>query len=125
MIQKFNDHAANERTFLAWIRTAITIMAFGFLVEKFELYISSLNNGGSFASKKTTVFSAEIVGLSLVLVGVLVILAATIRFYTFKRSIEADQPLPFSRTDTNLVLSILLILLGLFLIVFMGHQVLG
>ena len=37
MIQQFADHAANERTFLAWIRTAIAIMAFGFLVEKFEL----------------------------------------------------------------------------------------
>ena len=35
MIEKFSDHAANERTFLAWVRTAITVMAFGFLVEKF------------------------------------------------------------------------------------------
>jgi putative membrane protein len=28
---------ANERTFLAWIRTGIGIMAFGFVVEKFGL----------------------------------------------------------------------------------------
>lgn len=31
------DHMANERTFLAWIRTSIGIMAFGFVVEKFAL----------------------------------------------------------------------------------------
>ena len=30
-------HMANERTFLAWIRTSIGIMAFGFVVEKFAL----------------------------------------------------------------------------------------
>ena len=28
-------HMANERTFLAWIRTSIGIMAFGFVIEKF------------------------------------------------------------------------------------------
>lgn len=33
------DHMANERTFLAWIRTSIGIMAFGFVVEKFVLFI--------------------------------------------------------------------------------------
>jgi uncharacterized membrane protein YidH (DUF202 family) len=30
-------HMANERTFLAWIRTSIGVMAFGFVVEKFAL----------------------------------------------------------------------------------------
>ena len=36
MIRNFSDHSANERTFLAWVRTAIAVMAFGFLVEKFD-----------------------------------------------------------------------------------------
>jgi uncharacterized membrane protein YidH (DUF202 family) len=39
MIEHYSDHAANERTFLAWVRTAIAIMAFGFLVEKFDLFL--------------------------------------------------------------------------------------
>ena len=34
MIRNFSDHSANERTFLAWVGTAIAVMAFGFLVEK-------------------------------------------------------------------------------------------
>jgi len=41
MIKNFSDHAANERTFLAWVRTAIAVMAFGFLVE------SSISSCGS------------------------------------------------------------------------------
>jgi putative membrane protein len=39
MIINFSDHSANERTFLAWVRTAIAVMAFGFLVEKFDLFL--------------------------------------------------------------------------------------
>lgn len=32
------DHLANERTFLAWIRTSISIIAFGLAVFKFTLF---------------------------------------------------------------------------------------
>jgi uncharacterized membrane protein YidH (DUF202 family) len=39
MIERYGDHAANERTFLAWIRTAIAIVAFGFLVARFDLFL--------------------------------------------------------------------------------------
>ena len=37
MIRGYSDHAANERTFLAWVRTAITEIASGFVIEKFNL----------------------------------------------------------------------------------------
>jgi uncharacterized membrane protein YidH (DUF202 family) len=38
MIRGYSDHAANERTFLAWVRTAITEIASGFVIEKFNLF---------------------------------------------------------------------------------------
>ena len=38
MIRNFSDHTANERTFLAWVRTAIAVMAFGFLVDTAVVY---------------------------------------------------------------------------------------
>lgn len=38
-----NDHLANERTFLAWIRTSIAIMGFGFVVVKFSLFVKQLS----------------------------------------------------------------------------------
>lgn len=37
------DHLANERTFLAWIRTSIGIMAFGFVVVKFTLFVKQVS----------------------------------------------------------------------------------
>jgi len=39
MIKSYSDYAANERTFLAWVRTAIALMAFGFLLERFDLFL--------------------------------------------------------------------------------------
>jgi putative membrane protein len=38
MIERYSDHATNERTLLAWVRTAIATMAFSFLVQKFDLF---------------------------------------------------------------------------------------
>ncbi len=43
------DHLANERTFLAWIRTSIALIGFGFVIVKFALFVHqiSLAMGGS------------------------------------------------------------------------------
>ncbi|HEV3286504.1 MAG TPA: DUF202 domain-containing protein, partial [Steroidobacteraceae bacterium] len=42
MIGGFSDHAANERTFLAWVRTGIAVIAFGFVIEKFNLFMLTI-----------------------------------------------------------------------------------
>jgi putative membrane protein len=47
MIDRYSDHAANERTFLAWIRTGIATIAFGFVVEKFNLFVLTLAEANS------------------------------------------------------------------------------
>ncbi len=121
MIKRYTDHAANERTYLAWIRTAIAIMAFGFLIEKFDLFVSYLHKAGGIEGSARTSISAELVGLILFLVGVLIIVAATVRFFTYKRSIEAEESIPYSVKRTNLLLSSLMILLGLFLFIYLVH----
>jgi len=40
MIRDYTDHAANERTFLAWVRTGIAVLAFGFVIEKLTCFWS-------------------------------------------------------------------------------------
>ncbi len=42
MIRGYSDHAANERTFLAWVRTGIAVIAFGFVIEKFNLFVETV-----------------------------------------------------------------------------------
>ena len=59
MIEHYSDHAANERTFLAWIRTAIAVMAFGFLVERFDLF---LQIAGQTLARKALSPTGQLVG---------------------------------------------------------------
>ena len=125
MINRYTDHSANERTYLAWIRTSIAIMAFGFLIERFDLFISYLGKAvGDEKHFKPSLF-AELVGLSLFMVGVLIIVTATVRFFMYKKAIEADKTIPYSVKNTNLSLSALMIFIGVFLIVYLLHQISG
>ena len=47
MIRGYTDHAANERTFLAWVRTGIAVIAFGFIIEKFNLFVLTIASSAS------------------------------------------------------------------------------
>ncbi|HKW45710.1 MAG TPA: DUF202 domain-containing protein [Candidatus Eremiobacteraceae bacterium] len=39
------DHLANERTFLAYVRTSLSLMAFGFVIAKFAVLAHTMPNG--------------------------------------------------------------------------------
>lgn len=47
MSRGYHDHAANERTFLAWVRTGIAVIAFGFVIEKFNLFVLTMASASS------------------------------------------------------------------------------
>lgn len=80
------DHLANERTFLAWIRTAIAIIALGFVVAKFGLFLRE--SYGAQVHLSTVRFGA-IVGVLLVLLGMLSAGLASRRFLQVRGNIDA------------------------------------
>ena len=125
MIKRFTDHSANERTYLAWIRTSIAIMAFGFLIERFDIFISFIGKSIGDEQNFQSSLSVELVGLSLFLVGILIVIVATIRFFTHKESIDSEETIPYSIKQTNILLSILIILIAIFLFFYMGNQILN
>lgn len=125
MIKHYSDHSANERTYLAWIRTAIAIMAFGFLIEKFDLFIAYLGRKTGDEGHFHASMSAEIAGIGLFLVGIIIVFTATLRFFTYKKIIESDEIFPYSVKKANFLLSILIIVLALFLLFYMAHQIIG
>jgi putative membrane protein len=106
MIERYSDHAANERTFLAWVRTAVAIMGFGFLVEKFDLFIKAV--GGSLGPKQLGEHSqiiGNVAGLALFVLGGAMMVLAVIRFRKTSHDIdsEADRPAVGARMDIALV----------------------
>jgi putative membrane protein len=86
MIRGYSDHAANERTFLAWVRTGIAVIAFGFVIEKFNLFVltmasaSSLDVAHRLQLERVSGPLGRYDGLALVLVGLALIVAAAVRF---------------------------------------------
>ena len=123
MIERYSDHAANERTFLAWVRTAIAIMAFGFLVERFGLFLEIAGN--SLARQTLSPrgrLVGDIAGLLLIVLGAATIVLAIVRFRRTARNIDS----PESRPDagrSDLILASLLFTLGAALFVYLAYTV--
>src|ERR1700759_2678904 len=91
-IKNFRDHTANERTFLAWIRTAIAIMAFGFLVERFDLFLETI--APSLSGRVLSPFGhkfGNVAGLALIAAGTAMVALAMIRFVRNAKSIDCDR----------------------------------
>jgi putative membrane protein len=126
MIERYSDHAANERTFLAWVRTAIAIMAFGFVVEKFDLF---LRIAGASAAAHTVLggnrFIGDVAGLLLIVLGGGMMVFAAIRFRKTAADIDAAELRrgPGERADFTLVA--LLILLGGVLFVYLVYTLIS
>ena len=120
-------HMANERTFLAWIRTSIGIMAFGFVVEKFALFIKQLSYFlGKSVLQETPVPPpvhgySSIIGISLVGLGSLMGVLALIRYKKVERQIDEDTYQPSSLLDVLLALSVLSV--GIFLVLYLVHSI--
>jgi putative membrane protein len=115
---------ANERTFLAWIRTSIGIMAFGFVVEKFALFIKQMslilgNANIENVSPPSHGYSA-IVGIFLVGLGTLMGLLAFLRYKKVERQINEDTYQPSSTLYVLLTISVLAV--GIFLVVYLIHS---
>ncbi len=119
MIPRYSDHAANERTFLAWVRTGIATIAFGFVIEKFNLFLLTLASAGAnlgLAHKKLGNLSGllgQYDGTALILVGIALIVVATLRFVRTGRLIDDDATHPARNVRTELVLSLVLVIAAL------------
>jgi putative membrane protein len=124
MIPRFSDHAANERTYLAWVRTAITVMAFGFLLERFDIFLSYISRAVGRSIPQLHVRASEWLGLLLLVFGALVVLFATLRFQRNRRLITSDTTTPYGGSLLERVLAMLLIVMAVFLVVYVAQQVL-
>ncbi|KQS27874.1 YidH family protein [Dyadobacter sp. Leaf189] len=86
-----NDHLANERTFLAWIRTSIGIMGFGFVVVKFSLFVRQITAVLGHKAEVPSTGYSPLIGILLVGMGALTTLFSYIRYIDTKRQLEAGQ----------------------------------
>ncbi|MBG0812222.1 DUF202 domain-containing protein [Methylosinus sp. H3A] len=128
MIRDYVSHAANERTFLAWVRTGVAIMALGFVIEKFDLFVHTISatlpaiERGPILQRldKLSGPLASGGGGVLVLGGVALIIVATVRFIHTRRLIADEAQHGFDAGIGELVILAALLLLGAGFVVYLA-----
>ncbi len=127
MIKNYKDHAANERTFLAWVRTGVTISVFGFALEKFEILLKSLDiNTKSGIAASAEISNIKAIGPAsfvLVLFGIMIISLSTWHFIMTRRAINSETNLAYRGLVPVLALSVMVIATGLFLLMALLHLI--
>lgn len=104
-------HMANERTFLSWSRTSISLLAFGFVIEKFDLFMKHLiilsggcadqihSTGGVYLS----LFCFSLAGM--------MILVSGLRFVLVRRHINIGEATFSVLPDILVIVSVIIIIL--------------
>ena len=94
-IDRLREHQANERTFLAWLRTAIALIGFGFAIARFGLFLRQLESA---VTQNNTVrpsfINSENLGLGLVIVGIIIIGLSVWRYNQIWHQIEYSDYQP-------------------------------
>ena len=102
------DHLANERTLLAWVRTALTIVALGFVVGRLLVEEGGTPDPVSIA-----------IGAALVLLGGGASVLAAVRFMRIQHEIDAASFHPTSRLDLALSggVAVAAVMLAIYLVI--------
>jgi putative membrane protein len=80
------DHLANERTFLAWVRTSVAIVVFGFAIGRFAIALRQLERFQGQVSKTTGL--SVWMGMSSILAGVVMVVAGLLRYRKTRAQLE-------------------------------------
>jgi putative membrane protein len=84
----FRDHAANERTLLAWIRTGIALMAFGFAIARFGLFLREIAQAGQVRLTSVRGLGSAWFGVTLVVLGLITNGSAVARYGRMRRALQ-------------------------------------
>lgn len=112
--QLATEYLANERTFLAWVRTAIAVISLGFVVAKFGLWMEELAANSSEFSQFRTGISLPI-GTAMIFFGGFLTVLAAWRYKVVNQkikdgSITADHSLVYAITLIVVALSLAIII---------------
>jgi putative membrane protein len=109
-------HLAAERTFLAWIRTGLSLMGFGFVVARFGLFLKEMSQ--QTPGVKSYGFSLW-AGSAMVLLGAVMNIAAVVRHIEMMRKINRGESVATEPSIIAITVGIVLGLVGIAMVVFL------
>ena len=91
-----SDHLANERTFLAWIRTSIAVMTLGIAINRFSLFLAEIHQVVP-EVRQLANRHVEKLGIGLVVLGIVLLCGAIGHYLHVGRMIESGAYHPANR----------------------------
>jgi putative membrane protein len=110
---------AAERTLLAWTRTSLTLMAFGFVIERFGLFLEVLLGRSSHALQRDVAFW---IGAAFVLLGIVVSTLASIEYRRVLKGLAPVEIPPGYRAQLGVLTNLAVALLGAALAAYLFYQ---
>jgi putative membrane protein len=120
-----NDQRANmqlslaaERTLLAWIRTGLSMMGFGFVVARFGLFLREVAAAQKLPTKGSVHLSIWL-GTALVAVGVTALIASARTHLAFLRRLQQGIIEPETKGSLGAMIGIVLAALGIAMVAYL------
>jgi len=105
-------YLAAERTFLAWVRTAVALMGFGFVIARFALFLREYQTLMAHAQLSQSPFSSWL-GVGMILLGVVVSLLAALRHFQYIELLKSGVANPPLRPQIALLMAAMLAVVGI------------
>jgi putative membrane protein len=102
---------AAERTLLAWIRTGLALMGFGFAIARFGLFLRQMQAAQTSLPVHSS-WGSPLTGVVLIALGVLVNLTGSFQYASTIRQLSEGSWIPGRVSRTGIALAILLAILG-------------
>ena len=109
-----------ERTYLAWIRTGLALMGFGFVVARFGIFLQELITDRSDAALHSSGLSVAL-GVFLLATGVVVCLASTWRHVQIIRIISKGEEFLIKPSKLAITLALVLAMIGILMAFYLLH----
>ncbi|MCX5870685.1 MAG: DUF202 domain-containing protein [Deltaproteobacteria bacterium] len=110
---------AAERTLLAWDRTSLSLMAFGFVIECFGLFVHIFLSGKSEPIQRSFSFW---IGFAFIVLGAFIAFVAIAQFCTVLRILKPVEIPEGYRVNVGMYTNSVVVVLGIALIIYLSVQ---
>lgn len=110
---------AAERTLLAWMRTGLALMGFGFVVARFGLFLREIALAGNVAAHQRSIGWSLWIGVGLIALGVAASLIASFEYFRFVRLSKHGKTYTPRTALLAIIVAVILALLGIVMAVYL------